>query len=50
MAEIHKLVNCNGDKEELPDQWQECIILPVYRKGNKNDCSNYHKISNILIS
>jgi hypothetical protein len=33
------------NKEELPDQWKESIILPVHKKGDKTDCNNYHGIS-----
>jgi hypothetical protein len=29
----------------LPDQWKECIIVPVDKKGDKTDCSNYWGIS-----
>jgi hypothetical protein len=29
-SEIHKLINCIWNKEELPDQWKESIIVPVY--------------------
>jgi hypothetical protein len=25
------------NKEELPDQWKECIIVPIYKKGDKTD-------------
>jgi hypothetical protein len=25
----------------LPDQWKESIIVPVHKKGDKTDCSNY---------
>jgi hypothetical protein len=28
--------------EELPDQWKEYIIAPIYKKGDKTDCSNHH--------
>ncbi|PNF40426.1 hypothetical protein B7P43_G18211, partial [Cryptotermes secundus] len=28
-------------KEKLPDQWKESIIVPVHKKGDKTDCSNY---------
>jgi hypothetical protein len=28
----------------LPEQWNESIIVPVYRKENKIDCSNYRRI------
>jgi hypothetical protein len=44
-SEIHKLINCVCNKEELPEQWKESIILPIYKKGDKTDCSNYRGIS-----
>jgi hypothetical protein len=25
----------------MPQQWKDSIIIPVYKKGNKTDCSNY---------
>jgi hypothetical protein len=31
--------------EEFPDHWKEFIIVPIYKGGNKTDCSNYHGIS-----
>ena len=33
------------NKEELPEEWKELIIVPVYKKGEKTDCSNYGGIS-----
>jgi len=33
------------EKEELPEQWKELIIVPIYKKGVKTDCSNYRGIS-----
>jgi hypothetical protein len=45
LSEIKKLINFIWSKEELPDQWKESIILPVYEKGDKTDCSNYRGIS-----
>jgi hypothetical protein len=29
----------------LPDQGKESIISPIYKKGDKIGCSNYHGIS-----
>jgi hypothetical protein len=30
--EIHKLINSIRNKEELPDQWKESIIVPIYKE------------------
>jgi hypothetical protein len=39
-----------GDKEELPDQWKESIIVPIHKMGDKTYCSNYRGISLISAS
>jgi len=44
-SEIHKLTNSVWNKEELPEQWKEPVVLPIYKKGDKTDCSNYRGIS-----
>jgi hypothetical protein len=40
-TEIHKRINSIWNKEELPDQWKESVIVPIYMKGDKIHCSNY---------
>jgi hypothetical protein len=30
-SKIHKLINYIWNKEELPDQWKESIIVPVHK-------------------
>jgi hypothetical protein len=42
---IHNLVNFVWNKEKLPDQWKEYIIIPVHKKGDKTDWNNYLVIS-----
>jgi hypothetical protein len=44
-SEIHKLINSIWNKEKLPEQWKESIVVPVYKKGDKTDCSNYRGVS-----
>jgi hypothetical protein len=34
---IHKLINSVLNKEELPGQWKESIILPVHKNIDKTD-------------
>jgi hypothetical protein len=43
--ELHKLFGSIWNKEELPQQWKESIIVPIYKKGDKIDRSNYRGIS-----
>jgi hypothetical protein len=41
--EIHKLNIFIWNKEELPGEWKESIIVPIYsiKKGGETDCTNY---------
>jgi hypothetical protein len=39
-GEMNKLINCISDKEELLKQWNESAVVPIYKKGDKRDCSN----------
>jgi hypothetical protein len=42
---IHRLINSIWNKEELPDQWKEFIIIPVRKQDDKTDCNHYCGIS-----
>jgi hypothetical protein len=44
-SEIHKLVISIWNKEELPEECKESVMVPSYKKGEKTDCSNYRGIS-----
>jgi hypothetical protein len=39
-SEIHKLISIRNN-EELSEGCRDSIILPIYKKGDKTDCSNY---------
>jgi hypothetical protein len=40
-SEIHKLIISIWNNEELPEEWKESVIMLIYKKGDKTDCSNY---------
>ena len=42
---IYKLIIAIWNKEELPGEWKESIIVPIDKKGDKTDCNNYRGIS-----
>ena len=42
--EIHKLIISVWKKEELPEEWKKLIIVRIYKKGDKTECSNYRGI------
>jgi len=42
--EIHKLIISIWNKEEVPEEWKESVILPIYKKSDKTDCEKYRDI------
>jgi hypothetical protein len=59
LSAIHKLINSIWNKEEMSDQWKECIIIEIHKKGDTTDCNNYINyyyqrhtkfLSNVLLS
>jgi hypothetical protein len=36
---IHKLIKSISNKDELPHQWKESVVVPIHKKGDKTDCS-----------
>jgi hypothetical protein len=44
-SKIHKLINPIWNKELFPQQWREPTVVPIYKKDDKNNCSNNRGIS-----
>jgi hypothetical protein len=40
-SEIRRPICCIWNKEELPQQWKESIIVSIYKKSDKTDFNNY---------
>jgi hypothetical protein len=36
-SETHKLINSVWNKEKVPDQGKEFIIVPIHKKSDKSD-------------
>ena len=50
LSEIHKIIYSTWNKEELPEELKEPIVVPIYKKGDKRDCSNYRGTSLLSIT
>jgi hypothetical protein len=44
-SKIYKLINSVWNKEELPEELKELIVVHIYNKGNETDCINCRGIS-----
>lgn len=42
---IHELIVHVWNHEVIPDEWKLAVIVPIYKKGDRMECSNYRGIS-----
>jgi hypothetical protein len=42
---IHKVIKLIWNKDEFPHQLKESVVVPIHKKGDKTDCSNYRGMS-----
>ena len=38
---IYELVRQIWEEERIPEEWNETIIVPIYKKGDRDRCENY---------
>ena len=46
-CEIYTLIISIWNRQELPEEWKESIIVPIQTQGDRADCSNYRGISQL---
>jgi hypothetical protein len=44
-SDIHEFVKLIWNKEEMPHQWKESIVVPIHKRGDKSACGTYRGIS-----
>src|ERR1700733_4837505 len=47
---MHKLCNKIYETKECPKDWGKATIVPIHKKGDKKECSNYRAISLLSIA
>ena len=44
-SRLTELFGLIWNSEEIPEDWGESIVVPIYKKGDKEQCGNYRGIS-----
>ena len=44
---LHSICQQIWKTQQWPEDWKRSVFIPVAKKGNGKECSNYHTIANI---
>jgi endonuclease/exonuclease/phosphatase family metal-dependent hydrolase len=44
VGSMHQLIAKIWTEEVMPDEWRNCLITPVFKKGDRLECSNHRGI------
>ena len=45
MNVLHSICQQNWKTQQWPQDWKRSIFIPIPKKGNAKECSNYHTIA-----
>jgi len=45
--ELHRIIECVWESGQWPEDWTRSTFIPLYKKGDPTQCSNYRTISMI---
>ena len=48
MKVLHSICQQIWKTQQWPQNWERSVFIPISKKGNAKECSNYHKV--VLIS
>jgi len=50
VAKLHQLILKVWSEEDVPQDWRDASIVPIFKKGSRMDCGNYRGISLLSIA
>ena len=45
MRNIHRVLECCWEKEYIPKEWMEGVVVPIYKEGDVTQISNYRGVT-----
>ena len=47
---LHSILPANLKTQQRPQDWKRSVFIPIPKKGNAKECSNYHTIALISLA
>ena len=49
VSKLHQLILSVWSEENVPQDWKDASIVPIFKKGSRKDCGNYRGVSLLKI-